>query len=406
MAWRRLLVVVVAVAWSSGALAQEYAARSDLRSFQVHGFVSQGFLVTTDNNYLARSTKGSFEFTEVGLNVTKPLTDKLRVGMQLFARDLGPIGNYSAKFDWFYIDYRFTDWFGIRAGRVKVPFGLYNEINDADSARAFVLLPQSLYPVTSRDFLLAQTGGEMYGRAAIPRAGALEYRVYAGTVFLENTPQPGQPYEISDIHVPYLVGGRAMWETPLDGLRAGGSVQWLRLTTDYLADSQVVMPLQMQGLLPADFNGKGSATIPARLWVASIEYAAHDLLLAAEYSRWHLDLESSVPALIPEMNLVNERSYAMAAYRVNHWLQPGAYYSLLYNDVHDRNGADGHKRDAFTRDAAATLRFDLNAYWLLKLEGHYMVGTAILNSRLNGGTPLNQLEREWWLFMIKTTAYY
>jgi hypothetical protein len=402
MAWRRLLVVVVAVAFCSGARAQEYAARSDLRSFQVHGFVSQGFLVTTDNNYLARSTKGSFEFTEVGLNVTKPLTDKLRVGVQLFARDLGPIGNYSAKFDWYYIDYRFTDWFGVRAGRVKVPFGLYNEINDADSARAFVLLPQSLYPVTSRDFLLAQTGGELYGRVAIPRAGALEYRVYGGTVFVENTPQPGRPYEITDVHVPYLAGGRAMWETPLDGLRAGGSVQWLRLDTDLLFSPEALMPLQMQGLVPEDFSGNGTARIDAMLWVASLEYAAHDLLLAAEYSRWHLELESSLPAVIPEVDRVNERMYAMAGYRVNHWLQPGAYYSLLFNDVDDRTGG----RDAFTRDAAATLRFDLNAYWLLKLEGHYLVGTAVLNSRLNGGKPLNELEREWWLFMVKTTAYY
>jgi hypothetical protein len=69
--------------------------------------------------------------------------------------------------------------------------------------------------------------------------------------------------------------------------------------------------------------------------------------------------------------------------------------------VDDRKG-----RDAYTRDAAATLRFDLNAYWLLKLEGHYMVGTAILNSRLNDGKPLAELEREWGVFMIKTTAYY
>lgn len=401
MAWRRLLVAATLAMWSFGARAQEYAATSDLRAFQVHGFVSQGFLVTTDNNYLARSSKGSFEFTEVGLNVTKPLTDKLRVGVQLFARDLGPIGNYSAKFDWFYLDYRFADWLGVRAGRVKLPFGLYNEINDADSARTFVLLPQSTYPVTSRDFLLAQTGVEVYGRAAIPRAGALEYRIYGGTVFLENTPQPGSPYEVTDIHVPYLVGGRVMWEAPLDGLRAGGSLQWLRLDMDFRADSDLWMPLQMQGLLPADFDGAGKARIPATLWVASLEYAAHDLLLAAEYGRWHVDLESSVPALIPAQDVVSERMYAMAAYRVSGWFQPGAYYSLLYADVDARKG-----RDAYTRDLAATLRFDLNNYWLLKLEGHYLVGTAVLNSRLNGGKPLDELEREWGLFMIKTTAYY
>jgi hypothetical protein len=401
MAWRRSFALIAAIAWSSGALAQEYAATSDLRAFQVHGFVSQGFLVTSHNNYLARSTKGSFEFTEVGINVTKPLTDKLRVGVQLFARDLGPIGNYSAKFDWFYADYRFADWLGIRAGRVKLPFGLYNEINDADSARTFVLLPQSMYPVTSRDFLLAQTGGELYGRVAIPRSGALEYRVYGGTAFLENTQAPGNPLEVTDIRVPYLLGGRLMWEAPLDGLRAGGSVQWLRIDMDFLADPVVRMPLQVLGLLPEDFDGRGRLKVPALLWVASLEYAAHDLLLAAEYGRWHVDVESSVPALLPEQNLTSERMYALAAYRVSSWFQPGAYYSLHFANVSDREG-----REAYTRDAAATLRFDLNAYWLLKLEGHYMVGTSLLNSSLNDGKPLTQLEREWGVFLIKTTAYY
>ena len=32
--------------------------------------------------------------------------------------------------------YGFADWLGMRAGRVKIPFGLYNEVNDVDSGRA------------------------------------------------------------------------------------------------------------------------------------------------------------------------------------------------------------------------------------------------------------------------------
>ena len=63
-------------------------------------------------------------------------------------------------------DYRFKDWLGIRAGRVKIPFGLYNDSSDVDSARVPILLPQSLYPTLNRDFLLAQTGGQ--ARLALP----------------------------------------------------------------------------------------------------------------------------------------------------------------------------------------------------------------------------------------------
>ncbi len=90
---------------------------------QIHGFVSQGYIKTTRNNYLTDSARrqGSFDFTEVGINFTKQLNDKLRVGLQLFAHDLGPLGNYSPQFDWYYLDYHLFDWLGIRAGKTSCP---------------------------------------------------------------------------------------------------------------------------------------------------------------------------------------------------------------------------------------------------------------------------------------------
>jgi len=54
----------------------------------VHAFVSQGYMITTESNYIAHSRRGTFEFTEVGINFTKNISDDLRVGMQLFSRDL------------------------------------------------------------------------------------------------------------------------------------------------------------------------------------------------------------------------------------------------------------------------------------------------------------------------------
>lgn len=92
----------------SGSVRAQADESFDPYALEVHAFVSQGFLVTSDNNYLAKSSSGSFELTEVGINFTKPLADDLRVGIQLFARDLGPIGNYDAQLDWFYIDYRWA----------------------------------------------------------------------------------------------------------------------------------------------------------------------------------------------------------------------------------------------------------------------------------------------------------
>src|SRR3979409_563684 len=76
------------------ARAREPAADGHGRDLQFHGFVSQGFLKTTANDYLIDSSRGSSEFSEAGFNATAQLTDKLRVGLQIFAFELGPIGNF------------------------------------------------------------------------------------------------------------------------------------------------------------------------------------------------------------------------------------------------------------------------------------------------------------------------
>lgn len=368
------------------AAAATLSLREDVPDLEVHGFVSQGFLLTSANDYLAKSSRGSFEFSEAGLNFTLPATDRLRLGLQLFSRRLGPTGDYRAVLDWYYLDYRWRDWLGVRAGRVKLPFGLYNDISDTDTARTAVLLPQSIYPTQNRDFLLAQTGMEIYGYAGLGSAGGLDYSLYGGTIFLDVRPQPGSALTILDLDVPFVVGARVLWGPPVDGLRLGGSVQVLRLDTD---------------LLVPGASGSVTVRIPATLWVASAEYAHRDLLLAAEYSRWLVKTESSNPAVIPEGSTISERAYALASYRVSPWLQAGAYYSLLFPNVDHRTG-----RESVQHDVALTLRFDVESYWLIKVEGHYMHGTAGLSSTLNGNRPLSALVPDWALFVVKTTAYF
>jgi hypothetical protein len=370
-------------------------------SLDVHAFVSQGFMLSIRNNYLAEAKNGSVEFAEAGINFTMPLSDRLRVGLQLFTRDLGPIGNYDATLDWFYLDYKLFDWLGFRAGRVKVPFGLYNEFSDIDAARPFVLLPQAMYSLQNRDFLLAQTGAELYGYLDLRDFGALDYRVYGGTIWLEDNSPPNSGTKIHDINIPYLAGARLLWETPLTGLRVGGSLQLLRLEVAGVVDPAVVAVLKMMDKLPAMATGAVEASGDAVLTVASVEYAAYDWLLAAEYGRQHNDTESNEPALSPAQEITVERMYVAIAYRIAPWLQPGAYYAVQFPNVEKRSG-----RAQQQHDVALSVRFDINEHWLFKLEGHYFNGTAQLPPALNDGTPRTDLKRQWGLLLAKTTAYF
>lgn len=396
-----VLPALAYVAWSGVSSAQVDAPLLEESPVQVHGFVSQGFILSAENEYLAKSKRGSFEFTEAGINFTKQLTQSLRVGLQLFAHDLGPIGSYSPQLDWYYLDYRAWDWLGLRVGRIKMPFGLYNELNDIDVARVPILLPQSIYPVDHREFLFAQTGGEVYGDIRLGAAGALEYRAYGGTLFAETPVPPAPGVSVTDFGVPYLYGARLLWSTPLQGLTAGVSGQAVRFDADYVLDPAVLAALQAAMVLPPEQEVLLPVEFRVTRWIASLTYAAFDWDLTAEYSRWTGEFYSRAPAVFPP-HTVNERYYVMASYRVNSWFTPGLYYSGYFQDVEDRRG-----REAYQHDVAATTRYDLNAHWILKLEGHFMRGTAALdNPRLNDGVARPELAPTWGVFLVKTTAYF
>jgi hypothetical protein len=277
----------------------------------------------------------------------------------------------------------------VRAGRIKIPFGLYNDTSDIDAAHPSAILPQAVYPASNRDFLLAVTGAELYGYRNLGKAGQLDYRLYGGTIFIDIPSQrPGSPIALLDLKIPYLVGGRLLWEAPIEGLRIGASIQRLRLETKILDLTDPAMPPVL-------------VDVPATLAQGSIEYTVDDFVFAAEYARWYTRIESSDPMRFPENKQTNERAYGLVSYRVSPRFQPSAYYGVFYPRAGETEG-----RSSKHHDAAATLRIDITPNWLIKIEGHHMRGTAGLSTSLNGVATLDDLKNSWLLFVIKTTAYF
>ena len=398
----RALLGLAAGLWAGSSAAQDEPASLTAAPVELHAFVSQGFILSAKNEYLATSRRGSLEFSEVGLNLTKPLPENLRLGVQLFAHDLGPFGNFAPQFDWYYLDWRPRDEFGIRVGRLKMPFGLYNELNDIDAARVPILLPQSIYQADHREYLFALAGGELYGDVHLGDAGSLEYRGYGGTLPGQLPSGPQQPgVSVVRAAVPYVYGARLLWSTPLDGLVAGYSGQAVRFDVDYALDPAVRAVLEGATILPPGLVNPLAVKFRVTRWIASLQYVAHDLDFSAEYSRWTGVFYSPAPALFPR-HTVNERYYAMASYHLSSWFTPGVYYSAYFPNVKDRGGRESHQKDL-----AVTTRYDLTDHWLIKLEGHLMFGTATLdNKQLNGGVEQKNLAPTWGVLLVKTTAYF
>ena len=77
---------------------------------QIHSFASQGFGYSNDNNYLTMNTsQGSFAMTDGGVNASIRLTDKLRIGAQVYDRNVGDLGKWHPQLDWAVADYKFKD---------------------------------------------------------------------------------------------------------------------------------------------------------------------------------------------------------------------------------------------------------------------------------------------------------
>ena len=86
----KIIKIVSAVVLAGSCLFISPGFSAELGGVDIHGFISQGFIMSDTYNYLTHNSKeGSFDYNEVGINFSKEMTDKLRLGIQLFARDLG-----------------------------------------------------------------------------------------------------------------------------------------------------------------------------------------------------------------------------------------------------------------------------------------------------------------------------
>jgi hypothetical protein len=331
----------------------------DLAGIEVHGFVTQGFLFSSHNNYLSmKSSDGSVQWTDGAVSVSDSLTDKLRVGIQLHMYQLGDLGSANVQIDWASGDYRVNDYFGIRAGKVKTALGLFNDSQDVDAVFLWILLPQSIYQIDNKSFFLAHVGGEVYGGLPLGRRiGKLQYRGYAGQANLDLN--GGYVKLAADAGVAFetapggkIYGGDLRWETPLGGLTLGTSARVQAL----------------DGTSPV-----GSVHVPATF--ISTEYAQFKkgkFYFAGEYRRFPLNTLVTIgPAVIPVPE--DQRAwFAMGSYRLTEKVHLGTYYSHYVN-----KSLDTALPANYSKDWVASGRYDFNEYFYGKIEGHFLHGTGL-----------------------------
>ncbi len=404
----------------------------DRGDVDIHGFVSQGYLRSSDNNYLGNSKDGSFEFNEIGISFSALLTDDLRFGAQLISKDLGEYGNNDLAVDWAFLDYSVKDWLGFRAGKIKTPYGLYNRKRDADMLRTSVLMPQSVYHEGLRDLVFSFYGADIYGNVNLNAFGFVDYEFFGGTFdipsggpfiityisFMEYSNFPlytlintatGGDWSGVEIMFDHIEGGALTWNTPLSGLR-------FRATDLIGKGSLGGMEINL-----ADF-GMGSDIIPVsadlnleQASVFSVEYEIADFTFTAEYTKWEFTFDLTVPAdFLPLMTAMGisslepvslEGYYGTISWDAFNWLTVGAAYGEYYPNADEKDGDD--IKDAipdywaWQKDTSLSVRFNLSEYICVKLEAHFYDGMALAS--LIDNDPPEDADQDWVLYAIKTS---
>ncbi len=402
------------------------AAPLHAQEIDIHGFISQGYLKTDHNNFLAETKRGTWEFSEVGINFSTDVSDDLHMGLQLFSRDLGSLGNLNLELDWAFGDYTISDSLGIRIGRIKIPYGLYGETQDVDMVRATALLPQSVYLISLRDILLSFNGVSLYGNLEVEGAGSIDYQVFGGAII-------GDPVESSNSAVANFFNNRAYQQFKIEGFvpfavesardrwSAGAALQYNTLIPGLLFKGTI---LHHRAVFNTQFSDAFSQQLRALradppgfsetlkfttndtvFWVGSMEFSRNDLIFATEYGRYFGTFRSSQPQVVPHLSLNSELFYAQLTYLLQESVQASIYYAWT-GDPNDRTGDDvsnvGNVRhSSFQHNYTLSLRFDINDYWLFKLEAHAMDGTFQISGIDNQKHP--NLDRYWHLFVAKTT---
>jgi hypothetical protein len=369
---------------------------------QIHGFASQAYITTSDNDFFGNSDKGgSFGLTEAGLNASMRPLPKLLLSAQVLSRRAGQGNNGMPRLDYGFLDYRIysheVNQFGVRIGRLKNPFGFYNDTRDVAHTRPGILLPQSIYFDRVRNISLSGDSVQFYGEAPVFNWGTFSTQ-FGVTLPVVNDKETEltliglvQPGHLT--RDPSYIG-RGIFETNDKRLRLAVSGIWLN--TSYDPKFKLNDPI-----------GPGALQFTPVFF--SAQYNTERWSLTSEYAIRHFKYNNNfgVPGL-DGLDFYGESYYFQGEYRFTPKWEGIVRYDAYYANRNDRDGSEfarltgapAHGR--FAKDIMVGLRWNITPQFMLRAEYHHVNGTGWL-SRLDNPPGEGPLDKDWDLYAIQAS---
>jgi len=363
--------------------------------FQVHGFLSQGYILTTNNNFFGSSERGgSLDFTEIGVNASWTPLPRLQFAAQGLFRRAGAGHDSDFELDFGLMDYAVVSTadrqLGFRLGRIKNPLGLYNDTRDVAFTRPSILLPESIYLDVFREPFVSGDGAHVYGElrsrwgdfslefgGISPRADGLDTEL---AIFLQDFPGRFKN-ELS-----YL--GRLTYQH--DGGRYKLAVSGAQLNLNY----------EPRFLPPQDLQA-GSDVF--ELLILSAQYNGEHWGFTSEYALRHTEDQGFGPSF-PDAAFTGESYYFQGMYRASPKWEAFLRYDVYYANRDDRDGAQAEalfgipSQNLFAKDWTIGARYYVTPAFMVAAEYHHVYGAGWLPRQDN--PDLSATDKKWDLFAL------
>ena len=388
--------------WVNNA-ADWYQKKSVQGDLQIHGFIGQSYIVTSHNDVFGNSDKGgSFGLTEAGLNASFRPLPKLLVSAQVLSRRAGEGNSGMPRLDFAFLDYRLysheANQFGIRAGRLKNPFGFYNDTRDVPFTRPSILLPQSIYFDRTRNLGMSGDSIQAYSDLSHPKWGSFstQFGIWWPIVHDRDTHTsvlaPGMNGNLT--REPSYIG-RGIYETNDKRIRLAVSGIWLN--TNYMAASN--------DILVSD----GSGSLQFSPIYFSAQYNAERWSLTSEYAIRHFAYSNFNNRALDGTNFYGESYYVQGEYRFTPKWEGFVRYDALFTDRSDKSGKqwasenpagrNGLEHSRYAKDITVGLSWNVTPEFMLRAEYHHVIGTGWLSGLDNPDRTLTN--KVWDLFAIQ-----
>ena len=301
------------------------------RAIAIHGYLSQAFAISDGHQVLGIPKQGTFDYRTAALQVRATLSPKDSFVIQFTQERLGESPAAAAgsgiDLDWIFYERQLGASTHVRVGRIKVPFGIYNEIRFVGALLPFYRTPEVFYPVGGYAF--SSVDGALVSRSLFAgRRFSLDADVYGGEWSFP------QDRSATRITVKNGFGGQLWLSTPIQGLRVGlggNHSTWLNA-----------------------IDQAPGARVPHSRWVASLDGNFDRFRLSAEFER------ESFPGLAATAQ------YVLASVRATDRLSVNAQASTSRARV-DLARFD----DQIARELAAGLSFAIRPDLVVKVENHW-----------------------------------